>query len=536
MSVTTSAPGTKILEYLRTLAPYSIVDKSIELAKSGAVQECSRSGGRITGVVLAPDANEYPVTLDIVSSKKVSAACRCSTQEEMDEQWCLHGLALLWQANTLGFFDPHVGFAASDSLHRLNTTSPVEIAEVLFDIHRQPIAETTSPPDWVEQGEVSLRLTTNSDRFGVRILVNGETQEPSIFEGTQLPTRRQLDHVLMDLIEDAGDWDDSAGLWYISSSPAIARILGLFSEYEEVLELHSGKPVVLAEAPLDAVLEIAWHDTGAKLSMNWILPNGKQRKKQEELIGTGPYWVHIDHTIYRITPAAARIATIFPHSSRVTFARSQLGPVLEFLRSEPDARFVSIRNPSAQPDTEVKKPLPKLSVRVKDTSGEHFASQDSVTLYAELQFQYPEPPKKKNVVYLPDHETEQAYRNQLKGLGFRLQPERQRYFISGDDALDFLYEKSQSLLPPWEVDGVSAARNSFRFAQLQLHVDVTQGDETEGKIPGRIDWFDTQISLLQNKAHIPISTLFKRAGKGEIVGSDSITGLLRRYPAVDSRD
>ena len=83
----------KLLQYLKRLAPFSIVDKGIGLAIDGKVVECSKVNSTITAMVRAAEDDDFSVTLQIVSASLVEAYCRCSTREEMEEQWCPHSVA-----------------------------------------------------------------------------------------------------------------------------------------------------------------------------------------------------------------------------------------------------------------------------------------------------------------------------------------------------------------------------------------------------------------------------------------------------------
>ncbi|NLF25657.1 MAG: hypothetical protein GX589_08400, partial [Deltaproteobacteria bacterium] len=143
----------KIYDYLKKRAPYSVLDQGIEYAGSGAVSECSLAGGRIQGSVKDKQGVSHSVCLEILSSSELEAACTCSTVDELREQWCSHAVALLWHAYDLEFFDPSGGFTTPESKFRLNTSSAEEIAAVINEVGKNP---PLSVPDKLYLPEVSV--------------------------------------------------------------------------------------------------------------------------------------------------------------------------------------------------------------------------------------------------------------------------------------------------------------------------------------------------------------------------------------------
>ena len=100
MSLDQTSIENKILEFLQTVAPNSIIDIGRTLANRGGVCEAGRSGRKILGVVKSIDSSNdansndlsndndlsYSVTLEIVASNNLNATCTCSTDDEMQEQ------------------------------------------------------------------------------------------------------------------------------------------------------------------------------------------------------------------------------------------------------------------------------------------------------------------------------------------------------------------------------------------------------------------------------------------------------------------
>ncbi|MDC0357632.1 DEAD/DEAH box helicase [Oligoflexia bacterium] len=501
----------KILGYLKQLAPYSIVDLGIELADEGAVLECSRAGNKIIGIVKDREGQHHSLSVSMLSGNTVEALCDCSTTQEMEEQWCPHAIALLWRASELDFFDLHSGFAASEAAFRMNTNSPREIATVIEDLcalDAGPSKSTTFLP------AVTIELALTHDRLGVRILFDGEVQEPTLFEGFSRKSSRALDNILLQILNDEGGWDENIQAWYVNSSSEIEIVLGILQEYDDVVFSENAQQVCFTNEALDAQLNINWLESGAELIIKWLLPDGTLCPKESELLGTGPYWTVLDRVIYRLSPSAARIASIFPYSAAITLPRSQVGPILEAIDSElPRHNFMTVGNPELQPQSEIKAPTPVVELSRRKIASDHFASQDQLMIFCALDFLYPAPPQKENIVYLPDRNKEQEHIECLKALGFTYDSEKKRHTVCGDQALDLVDRQSNSFPDEWEVNGLSVIKKEIRFAKLAVNVAISSQAEADRakKTPANIDWFDCHVSLVQNNANVPLSTLFKNA-------------------------
>ena len=100
--VSSDAPG--LSDLLKRHAPFSIIERGDMLAAEGGVLECSRTGMIVNGVVREAQ-NDFTSRVFLLPSGKAEANCTCSTQEEMEEQWCVHSIALMCKAYELGFFD-----------------------------------------------------------------------------------------------------------------------------------------------------------------------------------------------------------------------------------------------------------------------------------------------------------------------------------------------------------------------------------------------------------------------------------------------
>jgi superfamily II DNA or RNA helicase len=500
--------NSKLNVFLKKRAPYSIIDRGLEYANSGSVSECSKSANTISGIVLDNDGHNYSVSLGIISAHEIEAECDCCSKDEIEEQWCPHAVALLWRAAELDFFDPQGGFAAHESTYRLNISSPGEIAEIIHELNHQ----RTPVPDQHYHPKVKIGLDLSGDRLGVKVLFDGEEQTPTIFEGFTRSSARALDNVVLQALDDEGSWDEDQECWFVNSSRGIGLILGLIQEYKEVISLTTLDPITISSKLLRASISIEWLKTSVELVMHWVLPNGTERIKENELLGTGPYWAVIDNTVYRLAPEAAKIAGIFPYSATITFSKSQAGPIVEIINDKKDLpTTLKIVNPDLQPSAEIALPTPLLELERRETDMDHFDRNNQFEIKAQLDFQYPSSPTDQNLVYLPDREFEKTCKALLTELGFEYNPNNRCYNLTGDSALDLVHKGIQAFPSEWQITGLDQIRQSIRFAELNLNVSIRQGQTSEldyeHKPTG--SWFDCHITLVQNNSNIPLSMLFK---------------------------
>lgn len=520
-----STTKSKILSHLRKLAPFSVVERGISFASHDHVSECSCSGHAVTGAVREDENATHSVRLVIISSHEIEAHCSCCSDADLQEQWCAHAVALLWRAVELDFFEPRGGFGERESMFRVNASNPAEIAGAIRDAHAlDPEGRPESTiSNAVFLPHVTILLDVASDRLGVKILFDDVEQEPTIFEGFRRTSSRALDNILLQALEDEGSWDDANHIWFINSSKGIEIVLGLIEEYEHVLAVSNLQPVSLARRPLDAKLLLTWQPQHLDLKMHWLIggPSGSERERVEEVFGTGPFWSVIDNQLFRLSPQAARIASIFGTSTSLSLPRSQVGAILEALReiSTLNTSLIEVRNSHLQPTAEVKQPTPVLSLERRDIASDHFTSNRGVDLSVVVDFEYPVPVASDNVLYLRDREYEASCVALLREMGFMASVDGRRFSLSDDSALDFLAEGYQRLSKPWKLVGLESLRKSVRFSQLNIAVSLASASKKIATYPDdefsrasrsqAIDWFDCHISVLHNNANLPLSALFK---------------------------
>jgi superfamily II DNA or RNA helicase len=528
---------TKVLSHLKKLAPFSVVERGVSLASQNFVAECSCAGHLITGVVREDETVSHSVTLTIVSSHEIDANCSCCSHSDMAEQWCAHAVALLYRASELEFFDPRGGFGERESTYRINSNSPIDVATAIRELSAPPALSTTPNPlgqlgTSTTTPVVTILLDLSSDRLGVRVSFDDQEQEPTIFEGFRAVSNRALDNILLQVLEDEGSWDDSNRIWYINSSRGIELVLGLIEEYDTVLSISNLQPIHVNHDTVHAKLLLTWQAESLDLAMRWVVPTNDARQevdRNQEIFGTGPFWTMIRNSIYRLSPQAARVASIFGSSHSLSIPRSQVSPVLEALHEiggvgeigGAGSETVKVVNPQAQPSVDIKVPTPVLHLERRDVASDHFTSHRSVELIATLDFEYPRPPASSNVIYLRDRTFEAESAATLLKIGFTSLAEKRRYSISGDAALDFISHAHQEFKKPWKLLGFDPIKKGVKFADLSVSVSLASStkkkglDEMRPELAARpgapIDWFDCHVSVIQNNSNLPLSSVFKNA-------------------------
>jgi superfamily II DNA or RNA helicase len=522
---------TKLLSHLKKLAPFSVVERGIGFAQQNLVIECSCAGHLITGVVREDENTTQSLTLTVTSPHEIEATCSCCSRADMEEQWCPHAIALLFRAAELEFFSPRGGFGERESTYRINANSPIDVATAIRDLGSLTTdvsnvsAGSAFSPRSIEP-TVSILLDLSSDRLGIRVAFDDQEQEPTIFEGFRTISNRALDNILLQVLEDEGSWDDNNRIWYINSSRGIELVLGLIDEYDTVLSIADLHPISVSRDTVNAKLILTWHGDSLDLSMRWLAPSGESHvelERNQDVFGTGPFWTMLKNTIYRLSPQAARVASIFGSSRSLSIPRSQVAPVIEALHESNghDYEWVKVTNPQEQPSVEIKLPTPVLHLERRDIASDHFSSNRSLELLATVDFEYPRPPAASNVLYLRNKEFEGECAATLTELGFAGLAEKRRFLISGDVALDFVFNRYQELKKPWRLQGFEVIKKGVKFADLSVAVSLAGSSakkgvddyrpEVAGRPGGAIDWFDCHVSVIQNNSNLPLSSVFKNA-------------------------
>lgn len=523
------ARRTHLLQFLKRVAPFSVVEQGNHLAQSGAVTECSKAGTRVHGIVKGDDANAHTVAhtvhLQIVSAHEIEARCSCASPEEIHEQWCAHAVALLVRSSELGFTSSDHGFPENSATPRANPNSPTEIAEVLNAV---ALGGLTSPTLKKESGQaareigeapvpkVEWHLSESGNALAVRALFDGEPRHPALFEELGQRSPRELDNVLLRLLEDEGSWDEEEQEWVLSGGDAILTVIGLLREYKEVFYRGDGRPLALEKRALEAKIVVTWSATAAELAFHWRLPDDTLLEKEGALLGNGPHWSIVKSTLYPVTPPAAQLAALFGHASTLVIPRSRVGAILGVLEQNPALHptapksFVLVKNPEDQPEARIAAPNTTVTLERIEPMGEHFSAPRTLGIRATLEFEYPPAPPQENVVFLPDRLKESECAETLARLGFQLGQERKYFNCAGDDALDLIHRGAQAFPPEWKIHGFEQLKKGVRFSDLTVKIGLQRDTSDQSKKWDRTtDWFECNVSLVQNNATVPLSALFK---------------------------
>jgi SNF2 family DNA or RNA helicase len=482
-------------------------------------------------------------------------------------------VALLWRAQELGFLGEDQGFGGFELAKMRSGSGAPTALEVAAAMRALASFKSGGQPEHSYFPVVSIHLDLSSDRLGVQIRFDDSIQEPTVFEGFRRRSSRALDELLLSIVDDQGIWDEEARLWYVNSSDGISTVLGLLDEYHLVFERSKGTTVKVSKHLLNAQLSVRWTDDGADLQARWIVPSseveggeGQLAVPRHEVFGNGPYWTLVDGSIYRLSTEAAHVLALFPSGSAQTLSRAQLAPLLEVLSTGVHrSQFVIFENPEAQPQGEQHRPQTKLLLSRGDLLSAIDRTAAPPTLSADLQFIYPEPPNKRNVVILPDRGYEKDCHDQLLSMGFRYQSSSRQYACQDDAALDIIAGGRKLFPKDWTVEGWESLKRGIRFADSKISVVLSEsvGDEsgldresreTERKPkapssktasraktharkvePSKIDWFDCHVSLVLNNSTVPLSTLFKNTSNDDARWLRLDSGAYTRVPAGSIR-
>jgi superfamily II DNA or RNA helicase len=500
-----SSSTDRLQSYLKTRAPFSVIDRGKTLLSSGAVLETTRYAERISGVVRENEEVVHTVSIRVISASELEASCSCSSDDDMRDQWCSHAIALLLKAVDLDFFANAAGFAPQESIQRSTALSPQSISSLIRDLgDSNPTvnAQENYLPD------VEIALDCSSDRFGIQVCWDLIPQQPVLFEQFRKRSARQLDTMLLETLDEHGVWDESGMLWYVNASNEIEKVLGFIQEYPKLVEYRTKKPITLgANLQVGAKLILTWREKDLELSMKWVLPDGTLIARSEEVVGTGPLWSLIKGVLYKLSPEAARISSTVSSPTAITLPRGQSGPIIESL--ETLSPLIEIKNKDKQPKAEVHAPEVTLNLSIIADKQEHFNSSSTVELSGVLDFHYDKVADNAPTVYVPDRDAERLAMNELVESGFIRDLSGRRFIVRGDSALDIIVKGRNAFPDTWKCEGFEDIQKQIRFSDLSLEVQLEAGKDSDKK-NNPIDWFECKVSLSQNKARIPLSTLFRQ--------------------------
>jgi non-specific serine/threonine protein kinase len=238
--------------------------------------------------------------------------------------------------------------------------------------------------------------------------------------------------------------------------------------------------------------------------MSWVLPNGSRVKiSKNELIGSGPYWVALKDSLYKLSPSAQAIAGLFKQNDRLVISTVEAGPILSALIGS-NSPFILEQGVENRPEGVLLQPTCHVDLSARFDSSDRLRSYRDIQISARLELRYPENPPGKIILF--NRSAENSARDVLNNLKFTQKGKSIRgdllFELSGTNALSFIYEGVKLLPPDWQVSGLEKIRESIKFADLILNISLE--DESAS-----VDEMECNIVLEQNGSVLPISTLFK---------------------------
>lgn len=492
--------------YLKPFAPYSVVDRGYEMAQNSQVDECSQSGNKIAASVV--DENEtFSPSITLGHTGISNASCSCCSDEDIAEQWCSHLVALSFKAWEMELLN----LKPQDDVFNVNQFTPEDLAIKIKEAAK--LEYHAKKNDYYPKVGIELKFDDYS--LGVKVFHNGKVVTPEVFDNGQEKSARELDNILIQVLEEEGEWEETEKRWFINTSHSIGIVLGMSAEYNKAVRLldnesSQNKTVEFSNSYLDPNISIEWQDTSVELVLYWLL-NDQKILKTSGTIGDLSSWTVIDNIIYKLSDSAHTISKIFPFSSSISLSKQQAGPLLEIIEKNiVPPEMITVLNPKAQPETETKQPKVSLSIEpANDSLLDRNANFDFLKLRARLNFTYPVPDEHSNLVFLPDREFEQDCIDQLQALGFSYNEEKKTFIISGDEALDLIHQPDNKFPTTWETKGLNDIQTAFKFSKLKVNFDVRQSSGEDDLDNKNIDWFDCNITLTQNNANISLGKIFQ---------------------------
>lgn len=520
-----SSDQQRVIDQLRTLLPDLELTLAVRLASSDAVQECSRSGSTLSGIVKGDDRSSRTVSLSILSNGEIIPSCSCRGQDETSNVWCEHAAALVLRSVALGFFAPRAGFAVKS---QLGASWIEEFASVMGELVAVPDNLENSSDLLTDSSlcnQVKLELHSSSNRLGMQVFFDGGLQSPSLIEELRPRAKRMLANVLVELLQEQGNWDQETLCWYIDSQSAINTVVGLLSEFPEVVEKVSGKKIKFDQRILNARVTIEWQASGALVSLAWFVgeQDSESNIRENEIaapitvFGTEPAYAVHEGAILRLSQPASALVSLFSRSNSQILPNSSVGPLLEILSSNVSPWLIE-RNSEKRPESVIATPKIELSFEANGIEIDHFSNSRQLELKAKLFFDYREFEKNQvGIVYRPDFQFELATRKVLEDLGFSKTGGPQANHTQSYSAFDRIalnvLNSTFSVFPDhWKISSLEEIKKQLKFGelQLQLNLGLAGTNETDEKAePSGKEFVPCEIKLLLNGSIIPISSLFK---------------------------
>jgi superfamily II DNA or RNA helicase len=533
----------RVLDHLKNYLSDLEVALAVRIANSDGVQECSRSGSSLSGVVRSDDKSSRAVNLSILSNGEIVPSCSCRAIEENDNQWCEHAAALVLRSVSLGFFAPRAGFSSKVS----GTNNWIDdFAAVVSELKTSNDSDYSSQirvaPQVHEQ--VSLEIHSQNNRLGVQVFFDQELQSPTLIDEIRPRAKRMLANLLIELLNQRGKWELEQSCWYLDSQEAIDTVIGLIEEFDQVKDKFSGSNVKSGSQIIDNQVQIEWLDKAAVATLNWSIsgtpknPSPKAIEPPVTIFGSEPAYAVYHGQILELTPPASSVVALFSRNNTQAIPSSGLGTLLELVSNPSNLQWLKEVNPDSRPASVLATPKVQLDFEANGLDLEHFASSSQIELKSKLLFDYSEyEAAQSGVVFRSDLQFEIASGKVLEELGFKRSTETNQShclgFVADDKVALAILNARYSLFPDhWKVNGLEDIKKKIKFGELKL--DLKLGDHSgadDKKEPGGRDLIKCEAKLMLNGASLPISTLFKSALPDESSWFRLENGTFCRLPA-----
>ncbi len=497
---------------IRRNVPFSILERAQAAVAAGLLNDVQRVGMAVSGLFCEESGEEHVPTLTVNNEGIIEPSCTCCSTTELADQWCPHITALALKSLEMGALELRGGTLTLPGIQRSSSTEALlaTVAEHLNSVDER-----------LGKADIKIIVVPDGSKLRLSVYVNG-----TIFTSDDTRRRfstRELDNIFLSEVRQHLAYDFDSSTWSCTTAQDFERIIGLLSEFNQVLVADESQQLTIATEFLNAELVVTWHKGEAKLITRWLDSND-EAIEDIQFVGPGPRYGITPTTLYRLTTAAGELSLALSTKEELAIPRAKLSPLLRILM-QPKSPHIRIRvtNPAEEPKAEVVRPVPHLEILRNDTSQNQGFSVNNVELRGQIRFEYPAQPEDTSRVFIPDDTYEADCLQNLTKVGFKPTSSKDTLVVNGDPALDVVWRGAASFQEGWEIVGLPDVQRTFKFSQLALDISV-------GAVKDHDDVFKATVALLQNGTRIPLNTLFKvhRASSELWVQLDS--GAFARIP------
>jgi SNF2 family DNA or RNA helicase len=494
----------ELTKLLTRYATYSTIDRGFNLSQDDRVAELTKSAGKIKACVQTEDLTEsFDVQIEIRNQRHLKAHCTCCSDQDLEESWCEHVVATVWQSKSSELVDWEPFLNQSESA--MQNASADDLAQAVAEA----IESSRLPNDNIHNEiSFSLGLDIVAPYLALRLIFEDSN---AIDAGSLEPlhnSKRELNHILAEILETYGSWDDEHLYWLLEDSQAIHRLLGLLPEYNQITWLASARPVILASSEARAQVRLEWIDQTAELKLDWFTVDSNKAILQPQIIGNLSHWLIANDEFFPVARSSNSLAKFFDAAQSIRLPRYRCAAILERIADTAFSNFVVIKNPEKTPKTEKHNPTIIVEFDDLENSERDQLNPGQVSIDATIKFEYPSSPTNQDIVYLPDRKAEEGCLNQLLQMGFNIVTSN-RVNVQSDAALEILHNGVKAFPDNWQIKGLEEIKTRFKFSELKIKLDLTKPDSKNGKAPARIDWFSCNLELHQNSSRLSLAKLFR---------------------------